>query len=166
MKSLYRIYDIIEAITSHYQYKNIILFNKNLVISRIITAIADIFIVNYASSIFLSNYLIISSISLVCDFLIYNNSFIILYFLDNRIKYTNYDGSMNKQRIKQDLKKLLTVIGFAEISYITTKFLSTFTIFELFVVNPSLVSISTTILAWILYIAIANIVAKNQKLFS
>jgi hypothetical protein len=148
------------------KYKNIILFNKNIILAGILTAVTDIFIVNYASSIYLSNYLIISGISLIADFLIYNNSFIILYFLDNRIKYTNYDGSMNKQRIKQDLKKLLTVIGFAEISYLTTKFLSTFTIFELFVVNPSLVSISTTILAWILYIAIANIVAKNQKLFS
>ena len=148
------------------KYKNIILFNKNIILAGILTAVTDIFIVNYASSIFLSNYLIISGISLIADFLIYNNSFIILYFLDNRIKYTNYDGSMNKQRIKQDLKKLLTVIGFAEISYITTKFLSTFTIFELFVVNPSLVSIWTTILAWILYIAIANIMAKNQKLFS
>jgi hypothetical protein len=148
------------------KYKNIILFNKNIILAGILTAVTDIFIVNYASSIYLSNYLIISGISLIADFLIYNNSFIILYFLDNRIKYTNYDGSMNKQRIKQDLKKLLIVIGFAEISYLTTKFLSTFTIFELFVVNPSLVSISTTILAWILYIAIANIVAKNQKLFS
>ena len=148
------------------KYKNIILFNKNIILAGILTAVTDIFIVNYASSIYLSNYLIISGISLIADFLIYNNSFIILYFLDNRIKYTNYDGSMNKQRIKQDLKKLLTVIGFAEISYITTKFLSTFTIFELFVLNPSLVSISTTMLAWILYIAIANIIAKNQKLFS
>ena len=154
-----------EAITSYYQYKNIILFNKNLVISRIITAIADIFIVNYASSIFLSNYLIISSISLVCDFLIYNNSFIILYLLDNRSKYINSDGTKNKQKIKQDLKKLITVIGFAEISYITTKFLSTFIIFELFLKNPSLISVITTLLAWILYITIANIMARNQKLF-
>ena len=148
------------------KYKNIILFNKNIILAGILTAVTDIFIVNYTSSIFLSNYLIISGISFIADFLIYNSSFIILYFLDNRIKYTNYDGSMNKRRIKQDLKKLLTVIGFAEISYITTKFLSIFTIFELFVVNPSLISISTTILAWILYIAIANIMAKNQKLFS
>jgi hypothetical protein len=154
-----------EAITSYYQYKNIILFNKNLVISGIITAIADIFIVNYASSIFLSNYLIISSISLVCDFLIYNNSFIILYLLDNRSKYINSDGTKNKQKIKQDLKKLITVIGFAEISYITTKFLSTFIIFELFLKNPSLISVITTLLAWILYITIANIMARNQKLF-
>ena len=154
-----------EAITSYYQYKNIILFNKNLVISGIITAIADIFIVNYASSIFVSNYLIISGISLVCDFLIYNILFIIFYFFDNRSQYINSYGIKNKQKLKQDLKKLITVIGFAEISYLTTKFFSTFIIFELFLENPSLISVITTLLAWILYITIANIMARNQKLF-
>jgi hypothetical protein len=153
-------------LTSYFKYKNIILFNKNIILAGIIAAVADIFIMNYASSIFLSNYLIISGISLVGDFLVYNSFFISLYFLDNRIKYINSGGNMNKQKIKQDLKKLIAVIGLAEISYITTKFLSTFIIFELLLVNPSLISISTTILSWILYIMIANIMAKNQKLFS
>jgi hypothetical protein len=151
--------------TFYYKYRNIILFNKNLILAGIITAVADIFIVNYASSIFVSNYLIISGISLVGDFLIYNILFIILYFFDNRSQYINSYGIKNKQKLKQDLKKLITVIGFAEISYLTTKFFSTFIIFELFLENPSLISVITTLLAWILYITIANIMARNQKLF-
>ena len=151
--------------TFYYKYRNIILFNKNLILAGIITAVADIFIVNYASSIFVSNYLIISGISLVGDFLIYNILFIIFYFFDNRSQYINSYGIKNKQKLKQDLKKLITVIGFAEISYLTTKFFSTFIIFELFLENPSLISVITTLLAWILYITIANIMAKNQKLF-
>lgn len=151
--------------TSYYKYRNIILFNKNLILAGIITAVADIFIVNYASSIFVSNYLIISGISLVGDFLIYNILFIIFYFFDNRSQYINSYGIKNKQKLKQDLKKLITVIGFAEISYLTMKFFSTFIIFELFLENPSLISVITTLLAWILYITIANIMARNQKLF-
>ena len=152
--------------TSYYKYRNIILFNKNLILAGIISAVADIFIVNYASSIFVSNYLIISGISLVGDFLIYNILFIIFYFFDNRSQYINSYGIKNKQKLKQDLKKLITVIGFAEISYLTTKFFSTFIIFELFLENPSLISVITTLLAWILYKTIANIMARNQKLFS
>lgn len=119
---------------------------------------------NYASRLFVSNYLIISGISLVGDFLIYNILFISFYFFDNRSQYINSYGIKNKQKIKQDLKKLITVIGFAEISYIITKFFSTFIIFELFLENPSLISVITTLLAWILYIIIANIMAKNRKL--
>src|ERR687897_940424 len=112
--------------TFYYKYRNIILFNKNLILAGIITAVADIFIVNYASSIFVSSYLIISGMSLICDFLIYNILFIIFYFFDNRSQYINSYRIKNKQKLKQDLKKLITVIGFAEISYLTMKFFYSF----------------------------------------
>jgi hypothetical protein len=156
----------INSIKKYYsKYKDIISFNKNIIIAAIVTAIADIFIVNYASIIYITNYLIISVISLVADFLIYNISFIILYFTDNKSKYINPDGSKNNQKIKQDLKKLITIIGLAEISYLVTKFNSTYVIFESLLIDPSLISIITTILAWMFYIIIANMMARKQKLF-
>lgn len=152
---------------SYSKYKDIISFNKNIIIAAIITAIADVFIVKYAFMLYPTNYLLISIISLVADFIIFNFSFITFYFIDNKSKYVNQDGSKNKQKIKQDLKKLLTIIGLAEISYLITKFLSTFIIFESlsFSIDPSLISIITTILAWVFYIVIANIMARKQKLF-
>lgn len=117
----------INSIKKYYsKYKDIISFNKNIIIAAIVTA--DIFIVNYASIIYITDYLIISVISLVADFLIYNVSFIILYFTDNKSKYINPDGSKNNQKIKQDLK-LITIIGLAEISYLVTKFNLTYVIF-------------------------------------
>ena len=152
--------------SSYTKYKDIISFNKNIIISAIITAIADVFIVNYASVLYSTNYLLISVISLVADFLIFNIIFIILYFIDNKSKYINpEDGSKNTQKIKQDLKKLITIIGLAEISYLATKFLSTYVIFESYSIDPSLISIITTVIAWIFYIIIANIMARRQKLF-
>jgi hypothetical protein len=151
---------------SYSKYRDIISFNKNIIIAAIITAIADVFIVNYASVLYPTNYLLISIISLLADFALFNIFFIILYFIDNRSKYVNpEDGNKNKQKIKQDLKKLITVIGFAEISYLATKFISTYVIFESFSIDPSLISIITTMLAWIFYIIIANIMARKQKLF-
>ena len=150
---------------SYSKYRDIISFNKNIIIAAIITAIADVFIVNYASVLYPTNYLLISIISLVADFAIFNIFFIILYFIDNRFKYVNTDGTKNTQKIKQDLKKLITIIGLAEISYLATKFLSTYVIFESFSINPSLISIITTVIAWIFYITIANIMARKQKLF-
>jgi hypothetical protein len=148
------------------KYREIISFNKNIIIAAIINAIANVFIVNYASIIYVTNYLLISVISIIADFLIYNVSFIILYLIDNRSKYVNPDGSKNNQKIKQDLKKLITIIGLAEISYLATKFLLTFIIFQSLSIDPSLISIITTVLAWIFYIIIANIMARKQKLLS
>jgi hypothetical protein len=150
---------------SYSKYRDIISFNKNIIIAAIITAIADVFIVNYASVLYLTNYLLISIISLVADFAIFNIFFIILYFIDNRFKYVKTDGTKNTQKIKQDLKKLITIIGLAEISYLSTKFLSTYVIFESFSIDPSLISIITTVIAWIFYITIANIMARKQKIF-
>lgn len=148
----------------YYEYRKIILFNKNLILAGIISAVADILIVNYVSNIFESNYLIIAGISLAGDFYIYNILFIFLYFLI-QIRIYQIDESKNRQRIKQDLKKLITVIGFAEISYLTTDFFSTFIIFEVFLENPALISDITTLLACMFYITIANITAKKPQLF-
>ena len=64
---------------SYSKYKDIISFNKNIIIAAIITAIADVFIVNYASVLYPTNYLLISIISLVADFLIFN--IYIYYFI-------------------------------------------------------------------------------------
>jgi hypothetical protein len=150
---------------SYSKYRDIISFNKNIIIAAIITAIADVFIVNYASEIYPTNYLLISIISLVADFAIFNIFFIIFYFIDNRFKYVNTDGTKNTQKVKQDLKKLITIIGLAEISYLATKFLSIYVFFESFSIDPSLISIITTVIAWIFYIIIANIMARKQKLF-
>jgi hypothetical protein len=149
------------------KHRDIISFNKNIIIAAIINAIANIFILNYVSKIYITNYLLISVFSLVADFLIYNFCFIIFYLIDNRSKYVNpADGSKNNQKIKKDLKKLITIIGFAEISYLATKFISTFIIFQSLSFDPSLISIITTVLAWIIYIIIANIMARKQKLSS
>ena len=72
---------------SYSKYKDIISFNKNIIIAAIITAIADVFIVNYAFMLYPTNYLLISIISLVADFIIFNFSFITFYFIDNKSKY-------------------------------------------------------------------------------
>ena len=88
---------------SYSKYKDIISFNKNIIIAAIITAIADVFIVNYAFVLYPTNYLLISIISLVADFIIFNFSFITFYFIDNKSKYVNQDGSKNKQKIKQGI---------------------------------------------------------------
>ena len=158
--------DLVSIKKSYSKYRDTISFNKNIIIAAIITAVADVFIVNYASLLYPTNYLLISIISLVADFAIFNIFFIVLYFVDNRSKYINpLDGTKNKQRIKEDLKKLIAVIGFAEISYLITKFLSTFIIFESFLIDPSLISIITTVIAWVFYITIANLIARKQKLF-
>lgn len=148
------------------KHKYIILFNKNIFVAAIITAILDIFIVNHAALVFTTNYVLISSVSLAADFTIYNASFIILYFIDNTGRSQNFDSRKNIQKLRYSLGKIITVIGFAEISYLFAKFLSTYLIFEFVILDAFIISIITTLFAWIFYVIIANIMARRKKLFN
>lgn len=148
------------------KHKYIILFNKNIFVAAIITAILDIFIVNHAALVFTTNYVLISSVSLAADFSIYNASFIILYFIDNTCRSQNFDRRKNIQKLRYSLGKIITVIGFAEISYLFAKFLSTYLIFEFVILDAFIISIITTLFAWIFYVIIANIMARRKKLFN
>jgi hypothetical protein len=139
------------------QHKNIIHFNKNLVLSAIITAIADIAIVTLSASIFNENYLLISSVSLVADFIVFNSIFIVLLYKDNIIK---------KESLRQDSIKFLTTLGLSEITYLVTKFTTTYLFFRFIQLDSAQISIATTILAWILYIITSNILAKRTKIIS
>ncbi len=148
------------------KHKYIILFNKNIFVAAIITAILDIFIVNHAALVFTTNYVLISSVSLAADFTIYNTSFIILYFIDNNGRSQNFDRRKNIQKLRYSFGKIITVIGFAEISYLFAKFLSTYLIFEFVILDAFIISIITTLFAWIFYVIIANIMARRKKLFN
>jgi hypothetical protein len=139
------------------KYRNVIHYNKNLAISAIITAIADIAIVTLSASIINENYLLISSISLVADFIVFNSIFVVLLYKDNILK---------KDRLRQDSMKFITTLGLSEITYLVTKFTTTYMSFQFFELDSAQISIATTMVAWILYIITSNILAKRTKILS
>ena len=139
------------------RYRNVINFNKNLIISAIITAIADVAIVTLSALIFNENYLLISSVSLIADFIVFNSIFIVLLYRDNIIK---------KERLRQDSMKFLTTLGLSEISYLITKFTTIYVFFQFIQIESAQISIITTLLAWVLYIITSNIMVKRTKILS
>ena len=139
------------------KYRNLIHYNKNLAISAIITAITDIAIVTLSASIFNENYLLISSISLVADFIVFTSIFFVLLYKDNILK---------KERLRQDSMKFITTLGLSEITYLATKFTTTYMFFQFFELDSAQISIATTMVAWILYIITSNILAKRTKILS
>ena len=147
------------------KYRNVILFNKDIFIAAIITGVTDILIVGYSSLLYQDNHFLISAISLIFDFTVYNSVFITLFFLDNRRRYINADGRRNRKRLKEDGKKLITSLGISEIAYLTTKFLATYIVLASLKMEPLEVSLTSTILAWIFYIVSANIMIRRQRLF-
>lgn len=125
----------------------------------------DVLIVGFAVALYPNDPFLISAISLIADFAIYNVLFIFLFFVDNRKRYFDTGGKVNKQKIKEDGKKLITALGISEFGYLTTKFLSTYMMFSYTLLGSSQISIITTTLAWLTYLTSANILIKRQHFF-
>jgi hypothetical protein len=128
--------------------------------------VIDVLIVSYAMTLYPNGYFFISAISLIADFAIYNTLFFVLFFVDNKKRYVNAGGKVNKQKIKEDGKKLITALGISEFGYLATKFLSTYMMFAYTRIEGSQISVITTILAWLTYLTSANILIKKQHFFN
>ena len=151
----------------YYNYKNIIDFNKNIIVSAIVTAICDMIILAMASSIFVSSHLEIATLSLVGDFIIFNSLFMILFYLNWKKKREQITSDSKEESIKSIIHRLVSTLGISEICYLVTKFVSTYLLlYYSSNLDSSQVSIITTILAWFLYLSSANIMARHTKLFS
>src|SRR5919112_438278 len=89
------------------KYKNLIIFNKNIILASVIAGILNIIIVQYASILFHDNDLGLAVISVILDFAIYNSIFFVLYFLiDNRKNYFNSSyNNGNKHSFRTDALK-------------------------------------------------------------
>ena len=53
----------------------------------------------------------------IADYIIYFSVFSSLFYLDNRKKYKLKSGKTDTVKLKQDLKKLITSLGIAEVVY-------------------------------------------------
>ncbi|MEJ7640815.1 MAG: hypothetical protein WKF36_01330 [Candidatus Nitrosocosmicus sp.] len=103
------------------KYDGVIRFNKDIILAAIITAVLDVIIVSNASLIYHANYLLISLVSLIADFAIFNLTFIVLFFMDNKKRYQNPDGTKNKQKNKTRVHQAPDYSGFLRNSKIIYK---------------------------------------------
>jgi hypothetical protein len=155
-----------ELINDFYiKYKNIIHFNKNILFAAIVTAILDVVIVVYTSLLYPNNSLLVSMVSLIADFAIFNTTFVLLFYLSNKDRYVREDGTKDSQKLKQDSIKLVTTLGLSEIAYLSTKFVLTYIFFTYAIASSSHISVITTVLAWIMYLVIANLMIKKTGFF-
>lgn len=159
---------LLGLVKNFYQnYKNIVDFNKNIIFSAIVTAICDMVIVVMVSTIFDNSYFEIALLSLIGDFLIFNSLFMILYYFENNKRRVHTGSLSPKLSTKTIMLKLVATLGISEISYLITKFASTYLLFSHSInLEASQISIVTTILAWLFYLTSANIMVRRTKLFS
>ncbi len=139
--------------------------NKNLLIAGIFgflvsAAIAEIYAIYSPSNV------LTSTITVLVGFIIYKISFIVLFHIDNKRKYTNrFTSRINFNRLKQIIKKMIFAWSIFDIVNNLSRWII---LYELLIIEfrPFEAAILSSIAASSLSYLSINIISKRIKIFS
>ncbi len=147
------------------RYRELILFNKNIIVAAVVAIIIDAIVVQYAAQ-NITNNALVSSFSIITGTGVYFVAFAGLFYIDNRKKYIDtVTGMRDSNRLKQDAKKIVTALGVSEVVYMIGKFTSIYLLLQSNIAPPYQVAMLSTLLAGGFSTVTANLMIKTQKLF-
>jgi hypothetical protein len=148
------------------KYKNTILFNKNLILSGIAAFfVGAIFAQLYAEQGLTNNNFLNALSTLSVEYGVYIPLFAMLFYLDNKNRYTNpITGHKDRAQIKTDIKKLFAVFSISELIYSVCKISAQYYLLQLNV-EPYQASMLAAILAWLVFLICINTSIKAVNLF-
>jgi hypothetical protein len=147
------------------KYRELILFNKNIIVAAVFAIITDAIVVQYAAQ-SISNDALVSVFSIITGTGMYLAAFACLFYIDNRKKYIDtVTGKRDSNRFRKDAKKIVTALGTSEVVYMVGKFTSIYLLLQSNVAPPYQVAMLSTLLAGVFSTATANLMIKAQKLF-
>ena len=147
------------------KYRELILFNKNIIVAALAAIITDAIVVQYAAQ-SITNNALVSIFSIITGTGVYFVAFAGLFYIDNRKKYIDtVTGKRDSNMFRQDARKIVTALGVSEVVYMIGKFTSIYLLLQSNVALPYQVAMLSTLLAGGLSTATANLMIKTQKLF-
>ena len=139
--------------------------NKNLLIAGIFGFIASAVIAEIYA-IYSPSDVLTSTITVLVGFIIYKISFIVLFHIDNKRKYTNrFTSGINFNRLKQIIKKMIFAWSIFDIVNNLSRWII---LYELLLTGfrPFEAAILSSIAASSLSYLSINIISKRIKIFS
>jgi thiamine transporter ThiT len=100
----------------------------------------------------------------IADYVIYFSVFSGLFYLDNRKKYRLDSGKTDVAKLKDDLKKLITSLGIAEVVYTVIRWVLQY-YFLTINYDPYLASIASQGISTIIYMIVLNLTVKITRLY-
>ena len=135
--------------------------NKNILIAFAASIIISALIAQILSE--QTDYLN-TTYTTIADYVIYFSVFSGLFYLDNRKKYRLSTGRTNTAKLKDDLKKLVTSLGIAEIVYTIIRWILQY-YFLTINYDPYLASIASQGISTIIYMIVVNLSVKITRLY-
>jgi hypothetical protein len=139
--------------------------NKNLLIAGIFGFIASAVIAELYA-LYSPSDVITSTITVLVGFIVYKISFIVLFHIDNKRKYTNrFTSRINFNRLKQIIKKMIFAWSIFDIVNNLSRWII---LYELLIIGfrPFEAAILSSIAASSISYLSINIILKSIKIFS
>ena len=157
---------IVKSTQFYQQYKDTILFNKNLVISGLGSLILTAIITQYYYYNVSDNNFEVSLVSLLIEYAIETPIFFVLYYIDNKKIYRDpLTGKKNLSALKTDLKKLFAVFSLSDVIYAVALVSIEFNLLQHSTAEPYQASVYSSLIAWAIFFVVANLSAKSVRLF-
>ena len=157
---------IIDILTNFYQkYIETIIMNRNLLIAGIFGFIASAVIAELLA-LYSPSDVLTSTITVLVGFIIYKISFIVLFHIDTKRKYTNkVTSQINFVILKQIIKKMIFAWSIFDIVNNLSRWII---LYELLIMGfgPFEAVIITSIAATSLSYLSINIISRRNKIFS
>ncbi|MGY5146695.1 MAG: hypothetical protein ACW9W4_01670 [Candidatus Nitrosopumilus sp. bin_7KS] len=135
--------------------------NKNILIAFAASIIISAVIAQVLSD---QDDILNTTYTTIADYVIYFSVFSSLFYFDNRKKYRLESGKTDTVKLKQDLKKLITSLGVAEVVYTVARWALQY---YLLTINydPYLASIVSQGISTIIYMIVLNLTVKITRLY-
>jgi hypothetical protein len=157
---------IIKSTHFYQQYRDTILFNKNLIISGLGSLVLTAIITQYYYYNTSSNNFEVSVVSLLIEYVIETPIFVVLYYIDNKKIYLNpLTGKKDFHAIKTDLKKLFAVFSLSDVIYAVAQISFEFNLLQHSTIEPYQASVYSSLIAWAIFFVIVNLSVKSVRLF-
>ena len=135
--------------------------NKNILIAFTASIIISAAIAQILSD---QDDLLNTTYTTIADYVIYFSVFSSLFYFDNRKKYRLESGETDTVKLKQDLKKLITSLGIAEVVYTIARWVLQY-YFLTINYDPYLASIVSQGISTIIYMIVLNLIVKITRLY-
>jgi hypothetical protein len=135
--------------------------NKNILIAFTASIIISAAIAQILSD---QDDLLNTTYTTIADYVIYFSVFSSLFYFDNRKKYRLESGETDTVKLKQDLKKLITSLGIAEVVYTISRWALQY-YFLTINYDPYLASIVSQGISTIIYMIVLNLTVKITRLY-
>ena len=135
--------------------------NKNILIAFAASIIISAVIAQILSD---QDDILNTTYTTIADYVIYFSVFSSLFYFDNRKKYQLKSGKTDTVKLKQDLKKLITSLGIAEVVYTIARWVLQY-YFLTINYDPYLASIVSQGISTIIYMIILNLTVKITRLY-